>query len=145
MTTVVVGTDGSPNARAALQWAIGYARRNGALVRVVHAWHYPYGATEAGAMVAPPMTEFEEAARAALDAAVAEVDTSGIDIETVLRQGSAAGALLDEAEHADMLVVGARGHGGFAGLVLGSVANHCARHAHVPTVVVPATTAGGRT
>jgi nucleotide-binding universal stress UspA family protein len=145
MTTVVVGTDGSPNSHAALQWAIAYARRDGGIVRVVHAWHYPYGASEAGAMVAPSMQEFEEGARLAVEAALEEVDTSGIEIETVVRQGSAAGALLDEADKADMLVVGARGHGGFAGLLLGSVANHCARHAHVPTVVVPATIGGDRT
>lgn len=138
MTTVVVGTDGSRNADAALHWALDYARRHGARVRVVHAWHYPYAASETGAMAAPSMPEFESAAAAALDAAISGVDTTGVSVERVNRQGGAASVLLDEAKSADLLVVGARGHGGFVGLVVGSVAGQCTRHATVPTIVVPA-------
>jgi nucleotide-binding universal stress UspA family protein len=138
MTTIVVGTDGSPNAQAALQWALDHARRNGARLRVVHAWYYPYAASETGAMAAPTVADFEEASRQALDAAVQALDTTGVEVERCLRQGNPSAILLEEAKSADMLVVGARGHGGFVGLVLGSVATHCTRHAHVPTVVVPA-------
>jgi nucleotide-binding universal stress UspA family protein len=144
MTTVVVGTDGSPNANAALRWALEYARRNHAALRVIHVWHYPYAASETGAMGAPPLQEFEQAAVQALDAALETLDTSGVVVERCVRQGNAAGVLLDEAKSADALVVGARGHGGFAGLVLGSVANHCARHARVPTIVVPDKSRGDR-
>jgi nucleotide-binding universal stress UspA family protein len=53
-------------------------------------------------------------------------------------EGGSTQVLLDQIEGADLLVVGARGHGGFIGLVLGSVSDQCARHAHIPVVVVPA-------
>jgi nucleotide-binding universal stress UspA family protein len=58
-------------------------------------------------------------------------------VTTALHTGASA-ALLDTAGREDLLVVGARGQGGFAGLVLGSVATQCARHTHGPLVVVPA-------
>ncbi|HUP73924.1 MAG TPA: universal stress protein [Acidimicrobiales bacterium] len=137
MATVLVGTDGSPNAAAALQWALEYARRNHANLRVMHVWHYPYAASEVGAMMAPPQEVFEEKARAALDEALTGLDTSGVVVEKCVRAGSPAAVLLEESKNADTLVVGARGHGGFAGLVLGSTATHCARHAQIPTVVIP--------
>ena len=137
MTTVLVGTDGSANATAALQWALDYARRDGATLRVIHIWHYPYAASEAGAMMSPPAQVFEEGAQAMLDGALNSLDTTGVIVETAVRQGDVAHVLLEEAKGADLLVVGARGHGGFAGMILGSVATHCSRHARIPTVVVP--------
>jgi len=137
MTTVLAGTDGSSNASAALRWAAEYARRNQAKLRVIHVWHYPYGANEAGAMMSPPESEFEKGAQAIIDQAIAALDTNGLTVEKAVRQGGVAQVLLEEAKGAQVLVVGARGHGGFAGLILGSVATHCTRHAKIPTVVVP--------
>jgi nucleotide-binding universal stress UspA family protein len=145
MTTIVVGTDGSANAHAALRWARDYARRNGAALRVVHVWDYPYAASETGAMAAPTINEFEAAARSLLDQEVDALDAGDLVVERSLRQGHAARVLLDETKSADMLVVGGRGHGGFTGLLLGSVATHCTRHARVPTIVVPTTTADAST
>lgn len=142
MTTVLVGTDGSPNAAAALQWAIDYARRNHAKLRVLHAWHYPYASSEAGAMMAPPRQAFEEGASATLEQALDGLDTSGVVVEKCVREGSSASVLLEEAATADILVVGARGHGGFAGMILGSVATQCTRHARIPTIVVPHSSPG---
>ena len=94
-------------------------------------------------MMAPPPQVFEEGAQATLDQVLGAVDTSGVVVERCVREGSAAAALLEEAKGADVLVVGARGHGGFAGMILGSVATHCTRHAEIPTVVVPHASSGG--
>jgi nucleotide-binding universal stress UspA family protein len=62
----------------------------------------------------------------------------GVDIRCETIEGGSTQVLLDESADADLLVVGARGHGGFIGLVLGSVSDQCTRHAHIPVVVVPA-------
>lgn len=138
MKRIVVGTDGSKNAKAALEWAIEFARMQGATLRVVHTWQYPYVASEAAAYASPEPKVFQESAEALLAEALADVDTNGVTIEPVAREGGAAHILLEEAGNADMLVVGMRGHGGFAGLLLGSVSSQCVRHPTVPTVVVPA-------
>jgi nucleotide-binding universal stress UspA family protein len=137
MKRVVVGTDGSEKARAALEWAVEYARTHDAVLRVVNVWQYPYLGSEAAAMATPSRDIFVESATAILDEALAAVSTTGITVERVIREGQPARELLDEAKDADLLVVGSRGHGGFAGLLLGSVATQCARHPEVPTVIVP--------
>jgi nucleotide-binding universal stress UspA family protein len=62
----------------------------------------------------------------------------GIAIRSEAIEGGSTQVLLDQSADADLLVVGARGHGGFIGLVLGSVSDQCTRHAHIPVVVVPA-------
>jgi nucleotide-binding universal stress UspA family protein len=69
---------------------------------------------------------------------VAEVVGEGSDvaIEEVTTEGPAAEVLVDAAEGADLLVVGSRGHGGFAGVMLGSVSQQCAQHASCPVVIV---------
>ena len=58
------------------------------------------------------------------------------NIEVVARQGDAAALLIDESKRAQVLVVGSRGHGGFTGLLLGSVGQQCASHSHCPVVIV---------
>ncbi|MGW7444192.1 universal stress protein [Kitasatospora sp. NPDC054795] len=61
-----------------------------------------------------------------------------VEVRTEARHGTPAGALVEAARGADLLVVGSRGLGGFTGMLLGSVAQHCTRHATVPVVVVRA-------
>jgi nucleotide-binding universal stress UspA family protein len=77
---------------------------------------------------------------AVLEHAIAQA-VEGMDpqpeVERVIRDGSPSHALIEESANADMVVVGARGHGGFIGLLLGSVASQCISHARRPTVVVP--------
>ena len=74
-----------------------------------------------------------------LDQAVAAVlgDATDIEFEKIIAEGSAAQVLVEGAQGADLLVVGTRGHGGFAGLLLGSVCQQIAHHAPCPIVIVP--------
>ena len=68
----------------------------------------------------------------------------GLAVERRIVAGTAAPVLLDQAKDADLLVVGSRGHGGFAGLLLGSVSQQCAHHSTCPVVVVPPRANGSR-
>ena len=141
MTRIVVGVDGSDNAAAALRWAVTEARRRGATVEAVHGWHEPVvGGTAAGFVPVPIDAEaFEQSSRDHLERAVTHAidDESGVLIERRLVHDTPASALLDLAQGADLLVVGRRGHGGFLGLVLGSVSQQIVWHAPCPVVVVP--------
>jgi nucleotide-binding universal stress UspA family protein len=139
---IVVGVDGSEESVSALRWALAEAERRGAILDVVHAWHYPYVAcTEITGMAAAAldMDDLESAGRAVLDHSLerAAAAHSGVRVEPILVQGGAAATLVDAAVGADLLVVGTRGRGGFAGLVLGSVSQHCSTHAPCPVVIVP--------
>lgn len=134
--TVVVGVDGSEGAQRALRFAIDEAVAHNWRVMLVHGVDVglsaadPYGG---GAV----LEQLQQAGRTALDAAAAEVVKAGLEASTKLEVGSPAYALIDAAKGAAMLVVGSRGHGGFMGLLLGSVSSACVHHAHCPIVVVP--------
>jgi nucleotide-binding universal stress UspA family protein len=146
MNTIVVGIDGSVEARAALAWAVDEARLRSTNLRVVHAWTLTpilvpaaaFGAV-GGAFPAPADDAvIEEENREFLDAAVATVldGQRDVPVDKVLVRGSPVPALLEAAEDADLLVVGSRGLGGFAGLLLGSVSDQVAHHARCPVVIV---------
>jgi nucleotide-binding universal stress UspA family protein len=140
---IVVGIDGSDTARRALEWALDAARVHQAAVEVVHAWTMPYGSGVGMGMgivaAAFDVTPAEDAARRTLDAAVDSADTSGLPspVTRTMTCGSAAAAILEAAEDADLVVVGSRGLGGFKGAVLGSVSHNIAHRATCPVVVVP--------
>ena len=131
---VVVGVDGSEGARRALQWAAEEARLRGARLRAVHVWSY---LNQAGEAFDP--TYGDDDARRFLDEAVAGLgdDAVGLEIERTAVCDLPARGLLDSAGDADLLVVGARGMGGFRGLLLGSVSQQVAQHAPCPVVIVP--------
>jgi nucleotide-binding universal stress UspA family protein len=138
---IVVGVDGSHQSRHALKWAMAEARLRGGRVEAVHSWRYPAW-TYSPAIVAPPVFAHDDLvaeARSVLEEAVNAVlkdEDNPPEIEQFVREGSAAEQLVDHAQDADLLVVGHRGRGGFAGLLLGSVAHQCAAHASCPVVVV---------
>lgn len=63
--------------------------------------------------------------------------TPGVEVEQSVLEGTPAQVLVEAAQGADLLVVGTRGHGGFTGLLLGSVSQQAAHHAPCPVVIVP--------
>ncbi|MEI8238930.1 MAG: universal stress protein [Actinomycetota bacterium] len=134
--TIVVGVDGSEGARRALDWAIDTAKATGMTLQLVHgidvgvAATMPYGT----GMV---FEQLEESGSALLKADVEYVRAAGVEVSSELDLGSSAQAVLQASKHAAMLVLGSRGHGGFAGLLMGSVSMYCVHHAHCPVVVVP--------
>lgn len=137
MERIVVGVDGSQPSGEALRWAIDEARRRGAAVEAVHAWHQPFvaGYSTEGALDLGP---YEDEARTLLDAAVEALgDTGAVPVDRKTVCGGAAGALVEAAKGADLLVVGSRGRGGFSGLLLGSVSQQVVHHAPCPVVIIP--------
>jgi len=137
METIVVGVDGSQGARAALEYATREAALRRAQLRVVYAWQISPVVYSSG--YAPVLDEgFNEAAetlaREAI-AAVKELDGT-VECEGEAVEGQPALVLLREARDADLIVVGNRGHGGFASLLLGSVSHQVVQHAHCPVTVV---------
>jgi nucleotide-binding universal stress UspA family protein len=142
---IVVGIDGSQGAAEALRWALVEAQHRKAGVRAVMAWGYPaaFGLDETAyvmdseALEAGAVAMLRTAVEDALAAAQRSPDApKGIEIEQVVVRGSAADVLVEESRSADLLVVGARGRGGFLGLRLGSVSSHVTHCAHCPVVVV---------
>lgn len=132
---IVVGVDGSPQSRQALRWAVQMARLLGAPMTVVTAWEFP---TTYGYATPVPDWNPEDDMRQVQDQAIAGVfgDDPPQDLGRVLQSGGAAHVLLEASEGALMLVVGSRGHGGFAGLLLGSVSSVVAEHAACPVLIV---------
>ncbi|SDL24267.1 universal stress protein [Arthrobacter sp. ok362] len=137
---IVVGFDGSEQSRGALEWAVDEARYRDAELRIVTVWSkapmswYPaLLETAAGEVVAEASPEQQAEALGAEAARAA----AGVSVVTrTVHSDSAASAILDAAREADLVVVGSRGHGGFAGLHIGSVSAQVAGHAPCPVLVV---------
>jgi nucleotide-binding universal stress UspA family protein len=131
---IVVGVDASEEAKEALRWAARYARFVGASLDVIHAWHP--AEEHAWLQTLPPPAGPTDVAREALAKVVAEEVGSDIDVKTAVVEGHAAKVLNQAAQGAILLVVGDRGFGGFDGLLLGSISQHCAAHAPCSVVIV---------
>jgi nucleotide-binding universal stress UspA family protein len=133
---VVVGVDASEESKDALRWAKEYAELTGASLQVVHAWHL--ADEHAWIQPLPPPAGPTDVARAALQEVVDAVlgaDPS-IDVTVEVVEGHAARVLTDAARGASWLVVGSTGLGGFDGIVLGSVSQHCVARATCSVAVV---------
>ncbi len=146
---VVVGIDGSPAGQEALRWALREARLRTVPLRVVYAWTFGYAGLPVGgfgSMASTPalpasglaLSDMRKAAEDLLDRATAALagDFKDVVIEHKAVEATPAAALIGTACADDLLVVGSRGHGGFAGLMLGSVSQQCAHHAPCPVVIV---------
>jgi nucleotide-binding universal stress UspA family protein len=142
MKRIVVGIDGSDESKEALRYALDEARVHRTAVLAVHAWPPP---------VVPPdplrpqlsaypslIEEMQQAAERLLEQVVDEVARdhgNGVRIERAAIEGQPVSALLETAREDDLLVVGSRGRGGFARLVLGSVSEQVSRHAPCPVLI----------
>ena len=139
MARIVVGIDDSPGGRAALGWALDEAALRHATLEVVHAWTLPLSEGWNSEWPADEVWFRDEAATVVNELIEECVDeASAVEIIRVpLRCEGPAFGLLERSRSADLLVVGSRGRGGFAGLLLGSVSTQCVHHATCPVVVIP--------
>jgi nucleotide-binding universal stress UspA family protein len=136
MGVIVVGVDHSDAAKAALRFALEEAQFRGATLRAVHA----IGSFGSYPSLAVDVAAVHRAAEDLMENATSEVTAEGDDVEIERRvvEGAPGAVLVAESRGADLLVVGSRGHGGFTGLLLGSVSQQCAHHAECPVVIVRA-------
>lgn len=142
MAVIVVGVDHSEGARAALRFALEEAKLRHATLRVVHAWQYAYiggnGLEGTYPALGGDVSDFRDAAERDLDTTLRDAipDPGTVEIERRVVEDRPAAALVEESRGADLVVVGSRGHGGFAGLLLGSVGQQVVHHAACPVVIV---------
>lgn len=137
--TIVVGVDGSPSSRKALAWAAAEAADHGAGLTVINAWEHtllpPAGSVSVSERFVPDPSQ-----RTAEDLVQVIKEVLGEDppvpVQPQVKQGRPAKILIEESVGADLLVVGERGHGGFAGLVMGSVSQHVTAYAKCPVAVI---------
>jgi len=137
--TIVVGVYGAKLYAQAVDVAFRQAEWTGDRVLAVHAWRSPASTYDGG--LGPLMfdpVEIEESAGVLVAESLAGVaeDHPDVEVDTRLISGQPARALLVAAEYADLLVLGSRGRGGFAGLLLGSVSQGVLHHAHCPVAIV---------
>lgn len=135
---IVVGVDGSAHSERALRWAVDEARRRGIGLHVVTCWTLPITLSPS-ALATMPSEGLERDAREVAEKEINNVlgeSPSDLDVSVEVIEGPAALRLLDFGNIAEMIVVGSRGRGGFAGLLLGSVSQHLAERAPCFVVVV---------
>ncbi len=137
---VVVGIDGSPGSDAALRFALEEAKQRGLPLRIVCAWEPSAGVFvgEAFAATADAFTGAEQSADAVLRAALEQIGPEpGVEVEALSVEGPAGAVVVDQAQDAALIVVGTRGHGKAAGLLLGSVSQEIVHHSPCPVAIVP--------
>jgi nucleotide-binding universal stress UspA family protein len=137
---IVVGLDGSDESRAALRWAWDQAVATGAQVVAVLAYSFELAWIDIGSDIQAKImeqaaTKARERLHEFISATLPAADAA--KVHPLVVEGSPAVALVETARTADLLVVGTRGRGGFAGLLLGSVSQRCVEHAPCAVVVIP--------
>ncbi|WP_030183068.1 universal stress protein [Streptomyces violaceorubidus] len=137
---IVVGVDGSDSSKQAVRWAVRQAEVTRGVVEAVTAWELPQFHGALGWL--PPSSSDEGALQARAQQELARTVEEAVgprppaEVRAEARYGTPAGVLLHAARGAALLVVGSRGLGGFTGLLLGSVAQHCVQNAPCPVLVV---------
>jgi nucleotide-binding universal stress UspA family protein len=131
---IVVGVDGSESSKQALRWAARLSAAESSHIEAITAWDYP----QAYNSPVDPNWRPDLDAEMILDDTLREVfgDDRPAGLDPIVRHGPPRTVLIDASEGAELLIVGSRGHGGFAGLLLGSVSSACSEHAHCPVLVL---------
>ncbi len=135
---VVVGVDGSDPSIAALSWAGRYGAATGAVVWALHIWHYPTSAALPAGVPPPQVSdEVKASQRKELDDAIAKANLDpAAEVESKIAYGHPAQVLINESKNVSLIVLGYKGHGGFTGMLTGSVSLQVVHHAECPVVVV---------
>lgn len=157
--SIVVGTDGSEPANEAVRQATEIARRDGAVLHLVAAFHDPQilpvrttvwtndpkgvidsGRTDGGAQTPTPTVDLRQVAESLLSRAAQEAERTGVQVETHVGEGHPAEVIIDVASHekADLIVVGSRGLTGIKRYLLGSVSTKVSEHAPCSVMIVRA-------
>ncbi len=134
MAKIIVGIDGSDASRAALRWGAAEATLRGIPLVAIEAWEFSPLVFAADVPVA--LNELRTSVTEHLHSVVADEVGDAVEVVEQVVEKAPVPALLDEASPDDILVVGSRGRGGFAGLLLGSVSQQVAQHATCPVVIV---------
>jgi nucleotide-binding universal stress UspA family protein len=133
---IVVGVDGSDSSVRALSWAARQAELTGSSLEVITTWEWP---TDYGwALPFPSGWDPSADAQKVLDQTVEPMQQAHptVAIRATVVEGHPAPVLINASTGAALLVVGSRGHGEFAGMLVGSVSEHCVTHAHCPVLVM---------
>ena len=130
---ILVGADGSEESAKAAVWAAEQARVTGGTLDLIIVWARP---TSYGLPLVLGGYDPEKEAQDVVAKFAGEIDLPAERVRISVVNGAAPAVLVDRSADADLLVVGSRGHGGFAELLLGSVSDHVVHHAHCPVVVV---------
>ena len=128
---IIVGIDASPAARQALVVAAEEARLRRAALHAIHAVHWDHLGTE---LITPSTRQLVALGNHLLDRELAQTNVAA---RPVIIPGHAPEVLVRHSTHADLLVLGSRGHNPLTNLLLGSTSDHCVRHAHCPVMIVP--------
>jgi nucleotide-binding universal stress UspA family protein len=127
---VIVGVDASEPSRRALQVAAREAEVRGAALHAIHAVHWDHLGVE---LIAPATQQLVAWGK---DLVAAELAGSRVAARPVILNGHPSDVLVRHSKHADLLVLGSRGHSQVAGMLLGSTSDYCTRHASCPVMVV---------
>jgi nucleotide-binding universal stress UspA family protein len=132
---IVVGVDGSDSSLRALEWAAHQAEFTGSVLEVITTWQWP---TSYGWM--PPISDWDPYvdSEKMLEDVLSRLKETHPQTRVHPRvvEGHPAPVLIEASRGAELVVVGSRGHGEFAGMLLGSVGEHCVSHAHCPVLVL---------
>lgn len=135
---IVAGHDGSSAAHEAMRWAVEEGRLRGMVVHVVRAWVLSGVIRDMGG-ISSGVPSFEEAGRwveEQLHKNLSTCEPAGVEVHTHVIHEASTDVILAAAVNADLVVLGNRGRGGFAGAIIGRVAENVVRHAPCTVVVV---------